>query len=134
MRPFLIALVVLWVTALPAEADRPFAMPANLRLAPEVEERMNRVLASVIVFAPQLLPEQQQDLLQYDLRERDRVRFFTNGTTFGSLGYGALVFAATTVLVARAPRAVQEIFVGKNRVGPAVLDAGGVGVGAVLSF
>lgn len=134
MRPVLVALLFLAMAAMPAHANRPFAMPANLRLAPEVEERMHRVLASVIVFAPQLLPEQQQDLLQYDLRERDRVRFFTRGTTFGSLGYGTLVFAATTVLVARAPRVVKEIFVGKNRIGPAVLDAGGLGFGAVLSF
>lgn len=126
--------LILLLLSKTASANPGFALPANLRLAPELEERMNRVLDSVIVFAPQLSPEQQQDLLQYDLRERDRLRFLVGGPTYGSLGYGALIFAATTILVARAPRQVQQVFVGKNRLGPAVLDSGGLGVGAVLSF
>lgn len=137
LRLLVIPLVVL-LACQSAHANQTFA-PATLRLDPDIHERMNRVLSSLVVFSPQLLPEQQQDLLEYDLRARDRLRFFTGGNNAGSgsldsVGYGALLAGVTAVLVARAPRPVRQLFVGSNRIGPAVLDAGGLGIGAVLSF
>ena len=138
IRLLVIPLVVL-LACQTAQANQTY-VPATLRLDPDIHERMNRVLSSLVVFSPQLLPEQQQDLLEYDLRARDRLRFFSGGTnvgtgtSLGSVGYGALLAGVTAIVVARAPRPVRQLFLGNNRIGPAVLDAGGLGIGAVLSF
>ena len=80
--------------------------------------------------APQLVASQPPSSSPFDVYERQVLRGLSGpmaDTT--SLSAGIALFAAMTVIAARAPEPIRVLFDGPARIGPAILRDGGFGAG-----
>lgn len=107
--------------------------PGGLATSPSVfAERSRRVMRAMALLQPLLTPEEALAPYRAMLRERERLLLFRQdhpGALGPGAGLGIALFGATTVLVARAPVRLRVLFSGPARLGPAVLEGGGLGVG-----
>jgi hypothetical protein len=96
-------------------------------------ERSRRVMRALLLIQPLLTPEEAQAPYRAVLRQRERLLLFRPRDAAAALGLGTglgiALFGATTVLVARAPSRLRVLFGGPARLGPAVLEGGGLGAG-----
>ena len=76
-----------------------------------------------------LVPAEAGDALEVR-RDGDRLVLFRGPQAQGAaVGLGLVMFAATTILSAHAPRPLRVLFDGPVHLGPAIFDGGGMGAG-----
>ena len=117
----------------PAGLDVPASanVPSQIDATTETLRRAARVQRSIFNFnlvQPQHFNTPPTNS-HWDVYERQTMRAIVGPNADpAALGFGLAVFAATTVLVARAPASVRMIFDSDLHLGPAILRDGGFGV------
>ena len=129
---FLLASIMTTSAELPLALAPKALAPAALDYTSSFQKRSARVRTAMLNFNlstpfSTLVPP---NTTPFDLYEKQVLRGLSGPMADpASLSVGLAIYAAVTVLVARAPEPIRAIFDGPARLGPAILRDGGFGAG-----